>query len=165
MHSLSSITEPGGLVPGLEYRFNFGPSQKTRSMSLSVTMLGNPDISIAWPQRERVGLIFEGEASPLVVIETLLEKEGFRSPEELKHQLEIPKAQMTCCNLGRDICGETEGLVKAETGDPRTVLRHALILGLCGPTFYDPHKAVIWTNNRLSRTLELFEPVRWYENN
>ena len=40
-----------------------------------------------------------------------------------------------------------------------------LILGLCGPTYYDRQKAVIWTNNRLSRRLDLFQPGRWYADN
>ncbi len=161
MHNLSSITEPVGHVPRPEYRFNFGPSLKTKTLRIAVTMLGNPAISIAWPQQERVGLIFKEGTSPLTAIETLLKEEGFRSPEELRQEFEIPSAPLTCRDIGDDM----DGLVNADPGDPKAVLRQALILGLCGPTYYDPQKAVIWTNNRLSRRLDLFQPGRWYADN
>jgi len=132
-----------------------------RTYRIRVTMLGNPGISIAWPQHERVGLLFQKGQSPLSFIEKLLKKEGFRSAEELREVFSIPPCLLTC----RDIEAGSPGLVKADPDDARTVLRHALILGLCGPAFYDPNKAVIWTNNRLSRTLDLFEPGRWYADN
>jgi hypothetical protein len=160
MHNESSLSQPLGRDP-LEHLINYDSPRQTRLTPIQATMLGDLETSIAWPHRERVGLIFEEGASPLRVIETLMKKEGFRSPEELKREFEIPKARMTC----RDLGDETEGLVKADAGDPRTVLRQALMLGLCGPAFYDPYKAVIWTNNRLLRILDLFEPERWYANN
>jgi hypothetical protein len=161
MRNLSSITEPVGRIPGLEYRFNYGSPPKTKTTQITVTMLGNDDISIAWPQRERVGLIFKYGASPLTVIETLLKKEGFRSPEDLREEFDIPPAPLTC----REVRNQSVGLVNADPGDPKAVLRQALILGLCGPTYYDPKKAVIWTDNRLSRKLDLFQPERWYADN
>ncbi|MDI1242814.1 MAG: hypothetical protein PSX80_12935 [bacterium] len=161
MRNLPSIINSLDIVPRPEYRFGWGAPPATRTTTLTVTMLGDPEMSVAWPQRERVGLIFKEGESPLKMIETLLKREGFRSPEELKHEFEIPHAQLTC----RTIDDESDGLVKADANDPKTVLRQALILGLCGPTFYDPLKAVIWTNNRLSRKLDLFEPGRWYADN
>lgn len=140
---------------------NFGPVPTMRTYRIKVTMLGNSDISVAWPQRERVGLLFRKGQSPLSFIERLLKKEGFRSAEELREVFPIPSCLLTC----RDIEADSPGLVKADPDDARTVLRQALILGLCGPACYDPNKAVIWTNNRLSRTLDLFEPGRWYADN
>jgi len=125
------------------------------------TLLGDPEKEIAWPLVERVGLLFEHSENPLVFIEKLLRREGFRSPEELRKELEIPPGMLTCRTIGDD----AEGVVDIQRADPKIVLRQALILGLCGPSFYDPNKAVIWTNSRLSRKLDLFAPGRFYADN
>jgi len=141
---------------------NFGqPPAQYRTEHAVETLLGNPEMEIAWPLRERVGLIFKGGESPLKVIETLLKREGFRSPEELRKKLEIPPGMLTCQTIRDD----ADGVVDVQRADPGIVLRQALILGLCGPSFYDPNKAVIWTNSRLSRKLDLFAPGRFYADN
>lgn len=153
------LSDPDKVTDG--FWCNFGPPRRQMRTRITVTVLGNPSISVSWPRTERVGLIFEKGKSPLAFVEDLLKKEGFRSPEELKQQIEIPPRMLTC----RPIRDDADGLLKAEKSDALAVLRHALILGLCGPSFYDPNRAVIWTNNRLSRKLDLFEPGRFYADN
>ena len=153
--TLAPVILSGGM------QFNYGAPPRMRITRIKETLLGDTEKSIAWPQRERVGLLFRKGQSPLSFIERLLKKEGFRSAEELREVFPIPSCLLTC----RDIEADSPGLVKADPDDARTVLRQALILGLCGPACYDPNKAVIWTNNRLSRTLDLFEPGRWYADN
>jgi len=141
---------------------NFGPPPaKYRTESCHSTLLGDPDKEIAWPLVERVGLLFNRDENPLSFIENLLRREGFKSPEELREELEIPPGMLTCRTIGDD----ADGLADIRRADPRIVLRQALILGLCGPSFYDPNKAVIWTNSRLSRKLDLFYPGRFYADN
>ena len=153
--TLAPVILSGGM------QFNYGAPPRMRITRIKETLLGDTEKSIVWPQRGRVGLLFRKGQSPLSFIEKLLKKEGFRSAEELREVFPIPSCLLTC----RDIEADSPGLVKADPEDARTVLRQALILGLCGPACYDPNKAVIWTNNRLSRTLDLFEPGRWYADN
>ena len=152
---VGSIQTPDGMW------LNMGRPSRRMTTRIRVTILGNPSITVSWPQRERVGLIFKKGKSPLAFVESLLKKEGFRSPEELRQHFEIPAGLLTC----RNIADDSGGLVDAVRADARTVLRQALILGLCGANFYDPNRAVIWTNNSLSRKLDLFEPGRFYADN
>lgn len=162
MRNLSIVAGP--LAPVIlsgGMQFNYGAPPRMRITRIKETLLGDTEKSIVWPQRGRVGLLFRKGQSPLSFIEKLLKKEGFGSAEELREVFPIPSCLLTC----RDIEADSPGLVKADLDDARTVLRQALILGLCGPACYDPNKAVIWTNNRLSRTLDLFEPGRWYADN
>lgn len=154
--------EPGTPLPeGM--RFNYGsPPPPMRTSRMRTTLLGDTEKLIGWPQRERVGLVFEKDVSPLEFLESLLRFRKISSPEDLRLMFEIPPQMLTC----RPIGNEADGLVKVDRfADEDAVLRHALILGLCGPSFYDPNKAVIWTNSRLSRTLDLFEPGRFYADN
>ena len=75
---------------------------------------------------------------------------------------EVPRMPLACrTNYDNDQSGTNVRMMD----DPKIVLRQALILGLCGPNHYDPSKAVIWTDNRLSRHLDLFVPGRFYADN
>lgn len=150
-----SIQTPDGMW------LNMGRPSRRMTTRIRVTILGNPSITVSWPQTERVGLILKKGKSPLAFVESLLRKEGFESPEELREHFEVPARLLTCRNIPDD----SDGLVVADRADAGTVLRQALILGLCGANFYDPNRAVIWTNNRLSRKLDLFEPGRFYADN
>lgn len=141
---------------------NIGPPlARYRTERLAETLLGDTEKEIAWPLVERVGLLFDRGANPLAFIENLLRREGFRSPEQLRKEIQIPPGMLTCRTIGDD----ADGIVKISRADPGIVLRQALILGLCGPSFYDPNKAVIWTNSRLLRKLDLFQPGRFYADN
>lgn len=153
---LAPVTLSGGM------QFNYGAPPRMRTTRITETLLGDTEKSIAWPQRERVGLVFEKDVSPLEFLESILKARKIDSPEGLRAIFPIPPQMLTCRPIGKD----ADGLVKVDRfADGDAVLRHALILGLCGPSFYDPNKAVIWTNSRLSRTLDLFEPGRFYADN
>ncbi|MBK7931995.1 MAG: hypothetical protein IPK01_00585 [Acidobacteria bacterium] len=163
MRNVSIVTGPvvpGTLSEGMQ--FNYGAPPRMRTTRMRETLLGDAEKSIAWPRRERVGLVFDKDITPLEFLEEILEARVIDSPEELRAIFQIPAQMLTCRPIGHD----AEGLVKVDRlADEDAVLRHALILGLCGPSFYDPNKAVIWTNSRLSRTLDLFEPGRFYADN
>ncbi len=141
---------------------NVGPFWRERTMSVVTTLLGDMEKSIAWPLGERVGIRFEKSVSPRAFVEKLLCDEGFASPEDLREVFEVPRMPLACRSLGDEV--RSDSFVRM-TDEPRTVLRQALILGLCGPHHYDPSKAVIWTDNRLSRQLDLFVPGRFYADN
>lgn len=154
--------ESGRSIPPGGFWCNFGPRVHTRSLSINESLLGDTEKSIAWPLGETVGIWFEKGVSPRVFIEKLLRKEGFTSPEDLRRILKIPSTTLVCQN-NNDIA---QPFINVRmTDDPTTVLRQALILGLCGPDHYDPNMLVIWTDNRLWRQLDLFVPGRFYADN
>ena len=132
---------------------------KMRTENIRATILGNPEIETMWPRVETVGIVFEDEVAPLEFIGKLLRNQGFRSPEELRRKFTLPAGLLACQDAFH------RGLPCTGEAKPEELLRQALILGLCGPSFYDPNKAVIWTNSRLLRRLDLFEPGRFYEDN
>lgn len=146
--------------------FNYGAPPPTQTSRLRETLLGDTEKLIGWPKRERVGLLFERDVSPLEYLENLLAERNIPSPDDLRLICEIPSEMLTCRSIGHLLKINLNALVRLDSfADQDTVLRHALILGLCGPNFYDPNKSVIWTNGRLSRTLDLFEPGRFYAAN
>ncbi len=50
------------------------------------------------------------------------------------------------------------------TGAGGLVLFCALVLGLCNLAFYATERPVVWTNQRLSRRLQLYRPHSFYAN-
>lgn len=140
------------------YLFNVGPPIRHDSIAIKACVFGESEVSIRWDLIEVVGLDFENR-SPIEVVERALAECGFTSCDELRDHYRIPQTTLACRVLPKDT-----KLPKAKTIGKRRLLRHALILGLCGPSIYDPQRPVIWTNNRLSRAIQLYAPGRFYAN-
>lgn len=157
---MSSVSGSLGRKPVFEGGLSLMRPCFRQTHSIKTTVFGDPEKEIAWHLCERIGLIFEKGCDPLVFTENLLRKEGFRSHEELRKQFAIPPLLLACRTIGDtpadDFCSST-------AAEPAAVLRQALILGLCGQSFYDPNKAVIWTKSRLLRKIDLYIPGRFYE--
>jgi len=164
MYQLSSVNKRvEEFYPDPRKRWcNFGaPRNRTRTSRIQTTLFGDTEKKISWQWHERVGLIFEEGHSPLEYIENLLTESGFRSPDELRRAFEIPSNFLAC----RMLRNKETGFVKANSAPAEVVLRQALILGYCGPDFYDPTRPVIWTRSRLVRKLELYETGDFYADN
>jgi hypothetical protein len=146
-------------VKGLDRFFNSGgPMTRTRKEPVNRSLLDNGQMQINWPCRMVVGLKFPQGVSPVTCVEALLEKSGYESPgEAVTAHRELP--------IGIHYCHPVD-LSPSKLISPDShaeFLRFALILGLCGPTYYDPNRPVIWTEGRLTRTVGLYLPRGFYE--
>jgi hypothetical protein len=104
----------------------------------------------------RLGLTFE-DTHPVDCLESILESEGFRDPEELRKKYAIPQMKM--------ICGpERFPVERLPVYGSRycDVLEQALMLGLCTAQLFDPGRPVLWTETSLTRAVELFDPRGFY---
>jgi len=131
---------------------------RTRQEIIQSTILGDQTKSICWPQVLEAGLIFPDGVSPLECMRKLLRQGGYESPEQLRSCYDLPSALL----VSRPAEESDLHFPKVLESDTRTVLGQALLLGLCGPWFYDPSRPVIWTNQGLSRRLQLFEVGAFY---
>jgi len=52
--------------------------------------------------------------------------------------------------------------VRVGQGTDESILRQALLLGLCTSFQYDPSRPVLWTRASLTRRVELYEPAGFY---
>ena len=112
--------------------------------------------TIAWQHSETIGIDFE-DREPIDVLQEALEIFGAPSPEALRNEIEVYPQQMAC-HIGKP----PRKIAKASQLPVKELLRRALILGLCGPTHYNPNRAIIWTKNRLTRVVDLYLPGEFY---
>jgi hypothetical protein len=141
---------------------NFGGNPlRTKTYRLNSNLYGKSDKTISWRHRQTIGLIFGEKQSPVDLIEDLLLRSGFNSPEELRTIVELPIGFLAC-RTAEDEAGD---FVNTATAQPAEILRQALLLGLCGPDFFNPKRSVIWTRSRLVRRVELFETGDFYADN
>lgn len=112
--------------------------------------------SIAWEHSETIGIDFE-DREPIDVLQEALERFGAPSPESLRGRIDVYPHQMAC-HIGKP----PRQIAKASKLSMKELLRRALILGLCGPTHYNPDRAIIWTKNRLTRVVDLYLPGEFY---
>ena len=133
---------------------------RTRQEIINSTLLGNKGKRIFWPRRRRVGIMFPPGMKPLTFITKLLKASGFKSsdPESLRALFVLPETMALC----RPLAADTTGFPDAKQGDTLLVLEQAILLGLCNNNYYDPQKTIIWTNNSLSRKMELFDVGDFY---
>ncbi len=141
--------------------FNSGsPTSRTRREALKSTLLHNVQMDLNWPCRLTLVLDFPNAVSPVSYTEVLLEKLGYRTPEDaLLAQKDLPDRLHYCHNYHPS----QDEISKLSPGSDAEFLRSALILGLCGPSYYDPDRPVIWTAARLTRAVGLFLPRGFYE--
>lgn len=133
-----------------------GPMSRTKKERISSSVLGNDDGAIRCPRVIRLGIDF-GARSPLEALETLLSEEGFSSPEDLRNEFIIPQGRLICRPLPDSVSRMT-----FDKSPPYDILEQALLLGLCTAQLFDPERPVIWTENSITRALELFDPVGFY---
>lgn len=133
-----------------------GPMSRTRKERIASSLLGKSSGVIRCHRRIRLGLRFDG-FNPVDCLESILAREGFREPEDLRPKFDLPQGRLICRLLP-----EREKRLSAITGDPREVLKQALMLGLCTAQIYDVERPVLWTEKSLSRSVELFDPVGFY---
>jgi hypothetical protein len=139
-----------------EYLFNIGPPMRHESIAVKSSLFKESKASIRWKIVEMVGLDFEGR-SPIDVVEHALAECGFDSSDDLLNRFTIPQMILAC----RAVPPSTD-IPKVSEISKENLLRHALILGLCGPSIYDPQRPIIWTNNRLGRAVQLYETGRFF---
>jgi hypothetical protein len=104
------------------------------------------------PPRMRVT---DKDDDPFEFLQELLVDEGYDSLEDLKASISIPGKRYICRPFLQPEC--------RLDASPKEVFRHALILGLCTAQMFDPERPVIWTRSSLSRVVELFDPVGFYQ--
>ena len=133
-----------------------GPRSRTRTMTVSSSLLGNDDGVINCPSVIRLGLDFEG-ADPADSVEAILLEEGFWVPECLRDKFVLPPGRLIC----RPAPASAERL-SIHSDDIEDVLCQALMLGLCTAQIFDPQRPVLWTETSLTRAVELFDPTGFY---
>jgi hypothetical protein len=104
----------------------------------------------------RAGLHFGG-GDPMVRIREVLARSGVEDPEELRERYRVPTRPL----LVRVVPSGRWGARPGASTDA-TVLRHALLLGLCSTCQYDPGRPVLWTRACLDRRIELHDTRGFY---
>jgi hypothetical protein len=132
------------------------PSNRTHRQQIRATLLGRGEGHIRCPRVYRLALWF-GRLDPIDVMEKLLRRSRFSSPEELRQVFAIPGGRLIATPLPDCMAG-----LEVQIAPPRQVLEQALMLGLCTQHMYDPGRPVLWTRASLLRGLELFDPTGFY---
>jgi hypothetical protein len=132
-----------------------GPPARQRRERIRSSLLGKDDGEIRCPRIIRIGFDLTADQDPLVILQEILEEEGFGSPEDLREELSIPDKPYIC----RPDKATPKCTLHSSRGE---ILKNALMLGLCTAQLYDPARPVIWTRNSLTRAFELFDPEGFY---
>jgi hypothetical protein len=141
--------------------FNSGaPGSRTRREPVKSTFLNNANMRLNWPCRFVVALKFPQDTSPLEYTEEVLKKRGYQTPDDaVKAHENLPNRLFYCHKLNMS----RYEILNVSPHSDAEFLRFALILGLCGPNYYDPQRPVIWTEGRLTRAVGLYLPRGFYE--
>jgi hypothetical protein len=132
-----------------------GPPSRTRRERITSSLLGKDDGEIRCLPVIRVGFAIRKDEDAFERLQELLVDEGYGSLEDLKASIVVPDKPYICRPYPHPEC--------RLDGPPAEVLRHALILGLCTAQLFDPQRPVIWTRSSLTRVVELFDPVGFYQ--
>jgi hypothetical protein len=111
---------------------------------------------IHFPQVIRAALRF-GDKDPLQAVLESLARLGLDDAEQLRDRFQAPTTPL----LVRTVPDARWG-VHIEQGTDESILRQALLLGLCTPWQYDPSRPLLWTRASLTRRVELYEPAGFY---
>ena len=109
------------------------------------------------PPMLRAGLAFAVYQDPLERTLESLARFGCDDPEQLRQRFALPEEPL----LAR-VVPDARWAVAVLIADDETILRQALLLGLCTAYQYDPTRPVIWTRASLTRRVELHAPGRFY---
>ncbi len=145
-----------------KYANSGGPSSRTRKERIRCSLLGSDDGPVHCPRIVRVGIAFPN-VDPVEFLTTMLQEEGYGSPEDLRGELAIPGHPLIARPF-QEFVGSVPfpAVVHASYDARRDVLWNALVLGLCTAQVYDPSRPVLWTQTSLTRRLELFDPAGFY---
>ena len=148
-------TSISGPEPGRWANSGWGRPARQRSERIHSTLLDSDDGEIRCPLIIRLGFSLLPGENPLECLSELLAEQGFDSPEDLRHEIEVPDMP--------HICRPNPKKAPSNLAGPTTeVLWHALMLGLCTAQVYDPRRPVIWTRGSLTRVVDLFDPEGFY---
>jgi len=110
---------------------------------------------------------------PLRYVERLLRRARLSDAEALRRKFELPQGRWLFHELNWEEVALPIGVGWTKrkrtppvdlgfAGASDQVLFCALVLGLCNLAFYDLDRPVVWTNQRLSRRLQLYRPCAFY---
>ncbi|HEX9207965.1 MAG TPA: hypothetical protein VF851_06995 [Steroidobacteraceae bacterium] len=133
-----------------------GPMSRRRTERVVASVLREDASRIRFPQVIRAGLHF-GDEDPLQAVLESLARLGMDDAEQLRERFQAPAAPL----LVRTVPDARWG-VRIGQGSDESILRQALLLGLCTPWQYDPSRPVLWTRASLTRRVELYEPAGFY---
>ena len=137
--------------------FNMGgPQSRARKEKIYSSVLGNATGPVRCPLMISLGLDF-GKHNPIQWMERIIQEEGVNSPEELRSRF-LSISTMCVCHISLHPVP-----LQVEIAENSQVLRQALLLGLCTATFYDPSRPIIWTNASLTRCVDLFNILEFYQ--
>jgi len=140
----------------LRYFNSGGPMSRRRSERVVASMLREQSAQFHLPRVIRAGLHF-GDRDPLSAVLESLARVGLDDAELLRERYEAPATPL----LARVVPDARWG-VRVGQGTDESILRQALLLGLCTSFQYDPSRPVLWTRASLTRRLELYEPAGFY---
>ena len=129
---------------------------RRRTERVVASVLREDASRIRFPQVIRAGLHF-GDRDPLQAVLESLARLGLDDAEQLRDRFQAPATPL----LVRTVPDARWG-VRIEQGADESILRQALLLGLCTPWQYDPSRPVLWTRASLTRRVELYEPAGFY---
>jgi hypothetical protein len=151
------VTTAGRGVPWLDANMG-GPMSRSRTERIRSTILGNDEGSIRCPRVIRLGLRFSKGDDPVTIMTSLIEEEGYGSPEDLRDDFVVPDVRLIC----RPLADDSTRLPVDQNTSRQAMLEQALMLGLCSSQVFDPTRSVLWTQTSLTRGLELFDPTGFY---
>lgn len=133
-----------------------GPMSRQRTEHVVASVLRDDTARFRLPRVIRAGLHF-GDRDPLHAVLESLARVGLDDAEALREQFEAPSEPL----LARIVPDARFG-VHVGTSSDESVLRQALLLGLCTSFQYDPSRPVLWTRASLTRRVELYSPAEFY---
>jgi hypothetical protein len=137
-----------------------GPASRRRTESVRASVLRSdtdPEGPVRMPSMLRAGLHFAVYHEPLQRTLESLARLGHDDPEQLRERFRLPEEPLLV-----HVVPDAKWAVAVLVADDETILRHALLLGLCTAYQYDPARPVIWTRASLTRRVELHAPGRFY---
>ena len=142
--------------------FNSGSPMGRRLVErIRSTLVGEGPSALAWSRYTVVVLDISPQDDPLDYAENVLRKCGYDSPEAAaRERADLPLGSYHCHE--QHLTPKQRKYLAPQAEDE--ILRAALILGLCGPSFYARDRAHIWTSGRLARAVGLYKTVGFYEN-
>jgi hypothetical protein len=129
---------------------------RRRTEHVVASVLRDDASHVHLPRVIRAGLVF-GDRDPLQAVLESLARLGLDDAEQLRERYQAPTAPL----LARVVPDARWG-VQVSRGSDESILRQALLLGLCTPYQYDPSRPVLWTRASLTRRVELYGPEGFY---
>jgi hypothetical protein len=133
-----------------------GPMSRQRTEHVVASVLRNETARFSLPPVIRAGLHFGGRDPLRAVLESLA-RVGLDDAEALRERFEAPSEPL----LARIVPDARFGVHVGSSSD-ESILRQALLLGLCTAFQYDPSRPVLWTRASLTRRVELYSPGEFY---